>query len=397
VSPKPCSNGDSIGLPPGRDGDAVGMPTGLADRAVDHVRVAAYEVPTATESESDGTLSWDSTSIVIVELRSGDCTGLGYTYCHPAAASVIEDKLAGIVKGCDALAPQQAWAEMDVELRQLGHAGIARMAMSAVDIALWDLKSRLLGVCLADLLPRCRQSTPIYGSGGFCNYSDDELRRQMSHWVQLGCSSVKMKVGREKDRDAGRVRAAREEIGDGIELMVDGNGAYAPTEAVSWGERFAADFGVTYFEEPVSSQDVDGMRFVRERAPGGLAIAAGEYAWGLSDLHRLLAAGAVDILQADVTRCGGITNMLRADGLCRARSMPFSAHCCPAVTAHVGCAVETLVHMEYFFDHVRIEGMLFDGALEPHGGTLTPDRSRPGLGLELRRADARRFQVYGEE
>jgi L-alanine-DL-glutamate epimerase-like enolase superfamily enzyme len=377
------------------------MPAGLADRAVDaaveRVCVRAYEVPTATDHESDGTLSWDSTSIVIVELRCGDCTGLGYTYCHPAAAMVIEDKLADIVKGRDALAPQQAWAAMDVELRQLGHAGIARMAMSAVDIALWDLKSRLLGACLADLLPRYRESTPIYGSGGFCNYADDELRRHLGHWVHLGCSSVKMKVGRDKERDVGRVRAAREEIGDDLELMVDGNGAYAPTEAVAWAQRFNGDFGVTYFEEPVTSQDVDGMRFVRDRAPGGLAIAAGEYAWGLTDLHRLLAAGAVDVLQADVTRCGGITNMLRADGLCRARSLPFSAHCCPAVTAHVGCAMETLVHMEYFFDHVRIEGMLFDGALQPDHGTLTPDRSRPGLGLELRRADARRFQVYGEE
>jgi L-alanine-DL-glutamate epimerase-like enolase superfamily enzyme len=167
--------------------------------------------------------------------------------------------------------------------------------------------------------------------------------------------------------------------------MVDGNGAYTPKEALFWADRFARDFGVTYFEEPVSSQDLDGMALVRARRPAGLAVAAGEYGWSLPYFQTMLDAGAVDILQADVSRCGGIANMLRVDGLCKARSMPFSAHCVPAVTAHVGCAMETLVHAEFFFDHVRIQSLLFEATLEPEGGVLTPDRSRPGLGLRLKR------------
>jgi L-alanine-DL-glutamate epimerase-like enolase superfamily enzyme len=281
--------------------------------------------------------------------------------------------------------------------RNQGRPGIAGSSVSAVDIALWDLKARLIGVCLADLLPRFHESTPIYGSGGFCDEPEDLLRSRMAHWVDLGCRSVKMKVGRDKPADVARARAVRDEIGDEIELMVDGNGAYTPKDAVRWAGRFAADFGVTYFEEPVSSEDLAGLRHVREHGPGGVSVAAGEYAWGLTDLERMLDADAVDILQADVTRGGGVTNMLRADGLCKARSMPFSAHCCPAVTAHVGCAMETMIHMEYFFDHMRIEAMLFDGTPSPEDGRLTPDRGRPGLGLELRRADARRFQVYGPE
>jgi L-alanine-DL-glutamate epimerase-like enolase superfamily enzyme len=361
------------------------------DVSVEGLDVAAYRVPTATPEESDGTLVWDSTSLVVVEAHGGGRTGLGYTYCHPAAAEVVAGKLAGVVEGCDALMPPLAWSRMQVQTRQMGHAGIAAMAVSAVDIALWDLKARLLGLALADVLPRFRESVPAYGSGGFTSYDDGELRDQLAGWADQGFGSVKIKVGRDKEADPHRLDVARAAVGDDVELMVDANGANAPKEALHWAGRFAAEHGVRYFEEPVSSQDVAGMALVRERGPAGMAIAAGEYGWGLPDLEALV--DAVDVLQADVSRCGGITNMLRVDGLCRARSRPFSAHCVPAVSAHAGCAMESLIHVEYFFDHQRIEGMLFEGAPEPAGGCLTPDRSRPGLGLELRRADAERFRV----
>jgi L-alanine-DL-glutamate epimerase-like enolase superfamily enzyme len=366
------------------------------DVAVERVDVAAFRVPTATAEESDGTLTWDSTTLVAVELHGGGATGLGYTYCHPAAAQVVETKLAKIVEGADALMPQATWAQMQVATRQMGHAGIAAMAISAVDVALWDLKARLLGVCLADALPRYRESVPAYGSGGFTSYDDGQLADQLAGWAAAGFGSVKIKVGRHPTDDPHRLDVARAAIGDDVELMVDANGAHAPKQALRWAQRFASEHGVTYFEEPVSSEDLAGLALVRARGPAGMAVAAGEYGWDLPYFHAMLDAGAVDILQADVSRCGGITNLLRIDGLCKARNLAFSAHCVPAVTAHAGCALETLVHAEYFFDHQRIERMLFDGVPEPDRGQLTPDRSRPGLGLELRRADARRHQVYGD-
>ncbi len=99
----------------------------------------------------------------------------------------------------------------------------------------------------------------------------------------------------------------------------------------------------------------------------------------------------MDILQADVTRCGGITNLLRVDGVCKGRQIPFSAHCAPAISAHACCAVESLVHLEYFHDHVRVESMLFDGTLDPEGGHLRPDPSRACLGLELKRSEAEQY------
>lgn len=357
---------------------------------VEAVDASAYQVPTSIEQESDGTLIWDSTTIVVVELHCGEHTGLGYTYCHPSAAQVIKSKLAGVLREADPLMPQKAWCEMQMQSRQMGHAGIAAMAISAVDVALWDLKAKLLGVCLADALPRYREQVPVYGSGGFCNYTEAQLRDQVEGWLNDGFRSVKIKVGRDSDADMQRVELVRSIVGDDVEVMVDANGANNPQDAVHWAQRYR-EVGVTYFEEPVSSDDLPGLAYVRDHAPSGMAVAAGEYGWNLPYFQRMLEAGAVHILQADVTRCGGITNLLRIDGLCKARCLPFSAHCAPAISAHACCAMETVVHVEYFHDHYRIENMLFDGTLNPEEGLLTPDRARPGLGLELKRDVAERY------
>jgi len=363
-----------------------------AGARVTGVRASAYEIPTATPHESDGTLVWDSTGVLVVEVDGGGETGLGYGYCHAAAAQIVETTLAGALEDADALAPGAAWARMQVAVRQLGQQGLAAMAVSTVDVALWDLKAKLLGVALCDLLPRVREAVPAYGSGGFTSYSDGELREQLGGWAAEGFRSVKMKVGRDPAVDPARVAAARAAVGEEVELMVDANGAYrGPAQALAWAQRFAAEWAVTWLEEPVSSRDVAGLRDVRLRAPGGMAIAAGEYVWTLADAAQLLDAEAVDVLQADVSRCGGITNLLRVDGLCAAAERPLSGHCVPAIMAHAGCALQTLIHTEYFFDHARAEHLLFDGVGTPVGGLLRPDRSRPGLGLELKRADAERW------
>jgi L-alanine-DL-glutamate epimerase-like enolase superfamily enzyme len=359
--------------------------------SVDRLSCSAYEVPT-DQPESDGTLEWDSTTVVVVEVEGGDAKGLGYTYGDAAVATLIQSKLARLVEGADALAPPAAWASMQAAIRNAGQSGLGAMAVSAVDIALWDLKAKLLGTAMADVLPRFHARVPVYGSGGFTSYSRERIGEQLSAWVDQGIPRVKIKVGRDRESDPARLDAAREAIGPDVELMVDANGAYTRKEALWWAERFR-DWAVTYFEEPLTSDDLDGLRLLRDRGPAGMTIAAGEYGWDLLYFQRMLDAGAVDILQADVTRCGGITGFIRVDGLCKARNTAFSAHCAPAVSAHACCAMETVEHLEYFHDHVRIERMLFDGTLDPVDGHLEPDRSRPGLGLELRRDDAREFAL----
>lgn len=358
---------------------------------VDGLDVSAYEIPTDAP-ESDGTLEWASTTMVVVEARAGGQTGIGYTYGPTAVGSFIESQLAALVEGADALAVRSTWAQMESAIRNAGQAGVGSMAVSAVDNALWDLAARLLEVPLVRLLGQVHQSADIYGSGGFCSYDRDQLERQLSGWAEQGIPRVKMKVGRDPDHDRDRTAWALGAIGANVELFVDANGAYRPKGALHWANWFAEQ-GVKWFEEPVSSDDEDGLRLLREQGPPGLTIAAGEYGWSIFHFRRLIEGGCVDCLQPDVTRCGGMTTVLRADGLCKAHCAPMSAHCAPALSAHVMCACECAVHLEYFHDHVRTEAMLFDGTLDPEGGTLTPDLSRPGNGLELKRADAERFAV----
>jgi L-alanine-DL-glutamate epimerase-like enolase superfamily enzyme len=360
--------------------------------AVDRLHVTACTIATDAP-ESDGTLAWDSTTIVIVEVRAGGECGVGYSYADPAAAMLIDSKLRTVVEGRDVLDVPAAWWAMVDAMRNVGRPGLASHAIAAVDVALWDAKAKLLGVSVADLLGRAHETVPIYGSGGFTSYSDEQLRDQLGGWVEQGIPRVKMKLGRDPERDRDRLKVARAAIGPGTELMVDANGAFGRKEALAWAEIYT-DYGVTWFEEPVSSDDLAGLRLLRDRGPGGMAIAAGEYGYDLAYFERMLDAAAVDVLQADVTRCAGITELLRVGALCQAHGVMLSAHTAPSIHAHACAAIGPLEHLEYFHDHVRIEGMLFDGVLEPRDGALQPDRERPGLGIDLNKDRVDEHQVW---
>jgi L-alanine-DL-glutamate epimerase-like enolase superfamily enzyme len=358
---------------------------------VERVEARAYVVPTDAP-EADGTIAWDSTTLVLVEVEAGGERGIGYSYAGVAAAEVVRRVVADAVRGRDAMDVPGAWEAMRHAVRNLGRPGIASCAISAVDVALWDVKARLLGVPLVSVLGAVRDAIPVYGSGGFTSYSLERLREQLGGWAAEGIRMVKMKIGTHPEEDLGRVRAAREAIGPSTLLFVDANGAYDRKQALAFAEAFAA-LGVVWFEEPVSSDDLEGLRLLRDRAPAGMQIAAGEYGYDLFYFRRMLDAGAVDCLQADGTRCGGFTEFLRVGALCAARPLPLSAHTAPALHLHPCCALAQARHVEYFHDHARIERLLFDGAPEPVDGALHPDRSRPGLGLELKRADAERYLV----
>jgi L-alanine-DL-glutamate epimerase-like enolase superfamily enzyme len=358
--------------------------------AIESIEVGAYTVPTDAP-EADGTLAWDATTIVVVHARAGGAVGLGYTYADVSTAKLVASKLAGVVSGRDALSPQGSWAEMVSQTRNLGRPGITSMAIAAVDLALWDLKAQLLELPLCTLLGRVHDRVPVYGSGGFTAYPDARLAEQLGGWVAQGIGRVKMKIGSDPIRDPERVRVARAAIGPNTELFVDANGAYSVTQALALAERFAHESSVSWLEEPVSSDDLDGLARVRERAPLGVDVAAGEYGYDAPYFQRMLAAGAVDVLQADVTRCGGITELLRVDALCRAENRPLSLHCGPAIHLHPALALAQLRHLEYFHDHVRIEQMLFDGVVAPRGGALHADLQRPGIGLEFKHEEAERY------
>jgi len=361
-----------------------------AQHPITAVESAAYTVPT-DKPESDGTFEWSSTTIVIAEVTAGGVTGMGYTYSSPAAAAVIREHLASAVTGCDAMIISTAWDRMVHAVRNIGRPGIAAAAISAVDNAIWDLKSKLLELPLVALLGAVRTNVPVYGSGGFTSYSIAELSTQLIGWVQQGISRVKMKVGRDPAADVTRVREARAAIGEEAELFVDANAAY-DLELAAAQARVFAESRVSWFEEPVSSDDLKGLRFLRGEKPSGMEIAAGEYGYDLGYFRRMLDAESVDVLQADATRCCGITEFLRVGALCDSYGIPLSAHTAPALHLHAACAMTSLRHIEYFHDHVRIERLFFDGVNDPHDGSLAPDMTRPGLGLELKRRDVERFR-----
>ncbi len=362
--------------------------------AISGLHAAAYRIPTDFP-EADGTYAWDATTLVVVQVEADGTTGLGYTYADASAVALAQGLLNKALTARDAFDIPGCWLAMQRSVRNLGRSGLAACAISAIDAALWDLKARMLNLPLATLLGRCRDRIAIYGSGGFTSYSDAQLRAQLAGWVERdGCRFVKMKIGSEPDRDPERVREAKSAIG-AHELFVDANGALSVKQATAFAQS-CADADIRWFEEPVTSDDLPGLRLMRECAPPGMEIAAGEYIYTADDARMMLEANAVDVLQADATRCGGVTGFLQIGALCEAHHIDLSAHCAPALHRHVACAVPRLRHLEWFHDHVRIEQMLFDGAPVAHDGAIEPDLGRSGHGLTFKRDDAQRYRIAGE-
>jgi L-alanine-DL-glutamate epimerase-like enolase superfamily enzyme len=358
--------------------------------SVEEVATRTYTIPT-DQPESDGTLEWQSTTLVTTEVRAGGTTGLGWTYASRASQIIIEDILAEAVVGSDLLGTTATHERMVRACRNIGRPGVVSCAISAVDIALWDCKARHLGVSLADLFGRCKDEVAIYGSGGFITYDEATARAQLEQWVgDWKISKVKIKVGEawgaRPERDLTRAAFARAVIGDEAALFVDANGGYSRKQAVRMGQALADAADISWFEEPVSSDDLTGLRQVREAL--GVDVAAGEYGYDETYFARMVLAGAVDCLQIDVTRCGGYTTWLRAAAIAGAQGLEVSAHCAPNLHAHIGLSVPHMRHIEYFHDHHRIETMLFDGALDPQGGTLRPHFDIPGHGMALKESSA---------
>jgi L-alanine-DL-glutamate epimerase-like enolase superfamily enzyme len=361
----------------------------LSGSPIRRIGISVYTVP-ADAPEADGTFTWNSTTLVLAEISAGDEIGIGYTYGSLAVATLAEHLADTCLRDQSPLDIPHLHAALLYAVRNDGSRGIGAMAISVLDIALWDLKARLLGCSVSQLLGRAQTSVAVYGSGGFTSYTNAQLTDQFTTWTNQGIRKMKMKVGSAAAADPARVKTARKAIGSGIELFVDANGAYTTSQALALADIFAEQ-NVSWFEEPVSSDHLEQLHLIRQRAPSGMAIAAGEYGYDPFYFRRMLEAGAVDVLQADATRCRGFTGFLHAAAIAASFGCPLSAHCAPTLHMHVGCAVPALQHIEYFHDHVRIEQMLFDGFIAQKNGRLEPEISRPGLGLIFKRKDAERY------
>lgn len=356
------------------------------------LQVNAYTISTETPVESDGTIEWNATTLVLVELSAGNVKGIGYTYADQSAAAFILSVLKHIVIGMNAMNIPAISAKMISAIRNNGNTGIAMMAVSAVDNALWDLKAKLLELPLCLLLGQARESMKLYGSGGFTSYDKNKLQQQLSGWAEEGFEHVKIKIGREPSKDVQRVEWARKAIGENVHLFVDANGAYNIKQAIDKANEFSA-YSVSWFEEPVTSDNLSGLQNIKNHVAAPMQIAAGEYGYNIFYFKNMLEAGSVDVLQADATRCGGISNFIIAAHLAAGFQIPFSSHCAPALHLHAALSIPEFYIAEYFYDHARIEYILFDGISPPVNGLLKPNLQLPGLGLEFKYADAEKYKI----
>jgi L-alanine-DL-glutamate epimerase-like enolase superfamily enzyme len=355
-----------------------------------NTKVWAYKIPTETP-ESDGTLDWDHTTLVLVQIEAGNEIGIGYTYADLSSALLIEKLLAKLIKGMDVFDIPAIHTKLSRKIRNLGRDGIVAMAISAIDNALWDLKAKLCKLSLIKLWGQEKDQVPTYGSGGFTNYSEQQMNKQLDLWSSFGMNMVKIKIGRNSDNDLNRIKKIKSYLADSVKLFVDANGAYSVKEALNFSKAFA-DLGITWFEEPVSSDNIKGLSFLREHAPAPVNITAGEYGYNLDYFRKLLENNAVDIMQADATRCGGFSEFIKIKHVCSSFMTPLSSHCAPYLHLSLACATD-LIHMEFFYDHFRIESWLFEGTKPPENGHLKPDPSIPGIGLEFKFKDAEKYLI----
>jgi len=355
------------------------------------LNVSAYKIPTDAP-EADGTIQWNSTTLVLVEIEAANKKGIGYTYADESAAFLIQHQLKDLVVHKNVLDIQGINLFLRQQIRNSGTCGITMMAISAIDNALWDLRAKIFDAPLCKLIGQVKDAMLIYGSGGFTSYNKKQLQQQFSDWAEQGIQYLKMKVGTHAEKDVQRVKDAREVLKDDVQLMIDANGAYDCKQALQKANEVLS-YNVTWFEEPVSSDNLEGLHFIREHAPAQINIAAGEYGYNLPYFEAMLHAKAVDILQADATRCGGITGFLKAGFLAEAHQLPFSSHCAPALHLHAAVCLPSFFISEYFHDHVRIEEMLFDGVPKVENGFLKPDLSRAGFGFEFKYPDAEKYKL----
>lgn len=359
--------------------------------SIDKLEVKYFEIPTETP-ERDGTLEWLSTGLVTLELYSGSHKGLGYTYADRATASFLVEHALPYLKGKD---ESQHFLMLDVlkrKYRNLGNAGVTSMALSAVDIALWDLRASVLNISIQNLLGIRRECTPFYGSGFFLDDNSQDLMRQLEKFQNMGIDSFKMKIGDGFNSDISRMKDMRMRIGDEASLFVDANGYYGHKEALEL-SREMEKFNVSWFEEPISSDDINGLQFLKDRFPFKVNLVAGEYCYQITDVLRLIESKAVDIIQVDATRCEGVTGAMRASQLAHAYNLPVSTHCAPLLHGNIGLSLENLYISEHFYDHTRIEEKYFTHKGSYIDGAYWPSSDQIGFGWDLN-SQTREHLIY---
>lgn len=336
---------------------------------------------------ADATRTVEVLGFALVRIRTDQgLEGFGLTYHEvggEATRELIRCSIAPRLLGRDPLDTEVLWNEMFHYLRGVGRKGLAFGALSAIDIALWDLKGKIAGLPVYRLLGGGRSRVPVYASGGWTSYSDEKLVEEMTGFVAQGYDTIKFKVGYAGgtaiNRDVARVRKVREAVGPDVRLLVDANNAFDAATAIQLANRIG-DFDIHLFEEPVLADDLRGL--ARFRRGTDIPLATGEHEYTRYGVRDLLLAEAADIVQADGARAGGYTEMLKCAALTQAFNVRFAPHAMEHVHLHLVAALPNAPFLERLAMFEGITGLVFrDGARVENGMMTVPER--PGLGLEF--------------
>ena len=263
-------------------------------------------------------------------------SGLGIGQSSPGVREVIEKTFKELLIGKDPFNIEELWDLMFWKIRGYGRKGVAFCALSAIDIGLWDLKSKALGLPLFKLLGAFRESVPVYGSGGWTNFSESELLSEMTSYVEQGIPRVKMKVGKNfgqsEREDIERLAAVRKEVGDDVAIYVDANNGYFPKQAIYMAKEFE-DFQVGWFEEPTLADDPRGLAKISNATT--IPIATGEHEYTKYGFRELMQAEGVDIVQPDVGRVGGVTEWMKVAHMAHGFNLPVAPHAVLLVHLHL--------------------------------------------------------------
>lgn len=342
--------------------------------------------PLADSTHVLNQIQWILVDVHTDEGVVGNSFMLTFDYGPELLRGIVDTELRKVVVGQDAADLAGIWKRCYQQCEYIGQHGVAAWGIAAIDIALWDLLGKSLGVPVARLLGGNRTQVPVYGSGGWLSWSTDELIANVAAYVARGFTMVKMKVGGPSlTRDVDRVRAVREAIGDDVGLMVDANQAWSPHAAISFA-RQVQDQNIAWLEEPVGKEDLDG--YVRVASSVDIPVATGEREYSLGAFRDMLVRQGAAILQPDALRIGGLSQMLKVAHLAESFGRSVAPHFYKEIDVHLLAAINNGMALEYF---PWLDDLLEYPLAISHGVATVP--TRPGLSLQFKDAAVQEYRV----
>jgi L-alanine-DL-glutamate epimerase and related enzymes of enolase superfamily len=324
--------------------------------------------------------------VVLVKTDTGR-TGLGITY-HEVGGEAIREcinvDIAPRILGRSPMETEALYDESFAYMRGIGRKGLAFCAYSAIDIALWDLKGQMHDLPLFRLLGGKRNVVPVYASGGWTSYSIDELVEEAKRMVSEGYTKMKLKIGvdggKNINEDVRRIRAVREAVGPEVDIMLDANNAWTAATAIRFADK-VRELDIFLLEEPVFADDIPGL--ARFKRGSNIPVGTGEHEYTRFGVRDLILGNAVDIVQADVARCGGYTESLKIIALIQAWNLQYAPHGMEHMHMHLVAAHSCGLMLERLYMFEQVVGDVFDNPPAPKNGMLTLPET-PGLGLKVK-------------